>query len=185
MSESTLKTVETYHAGFPLRRGIPREELKSRLKLSPRVFNALIQKLIGQDLLIDRPPLLARPGHEIHFDQAQQANIQKLKRSFEQNPFNPPSLKECQADVGAEVMNALIEMGEFTPVSSDVIFRRQDYEEAVRRIGELLSQNDKITLAQVRDLLGSSRKYVQALLEHLDATGLTTRDGDFRRLKKK
>ena len=57
--------------------------------------------------------------------------------------------------------------------------------EAVGKVQEMLRQNEKITLAEVRDLLGTSRKYAQALLEHLDAIGVTIRDGDFRRLKKK
>jgi cell division protein FtsI/penicillin-binding protein 2 len=37
--------------------------------------------------------------------------------------------------------------------------------------------------SEVRDLLGTTRKYVQALLEHLDAIGVTVREGDFRKLK--
>ena len=41
-----------------------------------------------------------------------------------------------------------------------------------------------MTLAEVRDLLSASRKYVQAFLEHLDAIGVTVREGDFRRLRK-
>jgi selenocysteine-specific elongation factor len=52
------------------------------------------------------------------------------------------------------------------------------------RIQETLRQNGKISLAEVRDLFNTSRKYAQALLEHLDALGVTVRDGDFRRLKK-
>jgi selenocysteine-specific elongation factor len=183
--DSILQTVDAYHANYPLRRGIPREELKSRLKLSPRVFNAVISTLVKQGELAERSALLARPGHDIRFDGSQQTRIQKLARSFEQNPFNPPGLKECQAEVGAEVMNALIELGEYMPVSNDVIFRKQDYQEAVTRIRELLQQKEMITLAEVRDLLGTSRKYAQALLEHLDATGMTIRDGDGRRLRRK
>lgn len=185
MRERTLNVVETYHASHPLRRGIPREELKSRLKLSPRVFNALINRMTQQGLLMDRSAFLAHPGHEVAFDSGQQAKIQKLKRSFEQNPFNPPGLRECQAEVGSEVINALIEMEEFIPVSSEILFRKQDYEEALKRIREMLLQKETITLAEVRDLLSTSRKYAQALLEHLDAAGVTVRDGDFRRLKKK
>ncbi|MGE5465009.1 MAG: SelB C-terminal domain-containing protein, partial [Syntrophothermus sp.] len=182
---STVSTVDLYHTSYPLRRGIPREELKSRLKLSSRAFNAVINKLISQGQLSERSAFLAKSGHEILFDPDQQAKIQNLMRSFEQNPFNPPGLKECQAQVGPEVMNALVEMGEFVNVSSDVLFRKQDYNEGVSKIRAALLQNDKITLAEVRDLLGTSRKYAQALLEHLDATGLTVRDGDFRRLKRK
>jgi selenocysteine-specific elongation factor len=87
--------------------------------------------------------------------------------------------------MGMEVMNALVETGAFIPVSNDVVFRTQDFDEAVSRIRAALLLHEKITLAEVRDLLGTSRKYAQALLEHLDATGLTIRDGDFRRLRKK
>jgi selenocysteine-specific elongation factor len=185
LRDLTLQTVENYQAAYPLRRGIPREELKSRLKLPARVFNALINKLVGQGQLVDRSAFLAKSGHEIAFDSGQQVRIQKLERSFEQNPFNPPGIKECQDGVGPEVMNALIEMGTFITVSIDIVFRKKDYDEAVERIRTLLLQNEKITLAEVRDLLGTSRKYAQALLEHLDATGVTLRDKDFRRLKKK
>jgi selenocysteine-specific elongation factor len=145
----------------------------------------LIYKLISQGQLMDRAAFLSKPGHEIAFDASQQAKIQTLERKFEQNPFNPPGLKDCQAEVGTEVMNALIETGEFIPVSNDVVFRKPDYDEGVGRIREVLLQREKITLAEVRDLLGTSRKYAQALLEYLDATGLTIRDGDFRRLKRK
>ena len=185
LRDSTLQMVDAYHKSYPLRRGIPREELKSRLKLPPRVFNALVNRLIDEDSLSDRSAILAKPGHQVIFDDNRNQKVQELMRRFEQNPFSPPGLKECQAEVGMEVMNALIDMNEFTPVSPDIVFRRQDYDEGVARIHEILLQNSTITLAEVRDLLNTSRKYAQALLEHLDARGVTTRDGDYRRLKKK
>jgi selenocysteine-specific elongation factor len=104
---------------------------------------------------------------------------------FEQNPFSPPGVKELQQDLGEELLNALVESNELVTVSSDVIFRRQDYDLMVDRIRNEIRQKEKITLAEVRDLFNTSRKYAQALLEHLDATGLTMRDGDFRILRKK
>ena len=185
LREKTLQTVEAYHKNYPLRRGIPREELKSRLKLSPRVFNALISSLVNRNLLLEWRGALATPGHEVSFDSGQQAKVRALKQKFKQNPFSPPVVKECQAEVGEEVLNALIEMGEFVPVSTDVIFQKQDYDTAVTKVREMLFQNEKITLAEVRDLMNTSRKYAQALLEHLDAIGTTIRDGDYRRLKKR
>jgi selenocysteine-specific elongation factor len=45
----------------------------------------------------------------------------------------------------------------------------------------VLRQKGQISLAEVRDLFQTSRRYAQALLEHLDAIGVTVRDGDFRR----
>jgi selenocysteine-specific elongation factor len=52
----------------------------------------------------------------------------------------------------------------------------------VAKIKSALQKNGQVTLAEVRDLLGTTRKYVQALLEHLDAIGVTMREGDARRL---
>jgi selenocysteine-specific elongation factor len=54
----------------------------------------------------------------------------------------------------------------------------------VSKINNAIIQNSRIALAEVRDLFNTSRKYAQALLEHLDAMGITVRDGDFRKLKK-
>ena len=184
LHDKTLQLVETYHKDYPLRRGIPREELKSRLKLPPRIFNALIKKLIAESSIIDQSALVNKPGHEIRFNGQEQVKVQTLRRKFEVNPFSPPSVKECQAEVGEEIVNALIETDEFVTVSPDVIFRKSDYDTMVVEIHRMLERNGKITLAEVRDLFKTSRKYAQALLEHLDATGVTTRDGDFRKLRK-
>ncbi len=185
MQETALSTVQSYHTSFPLRRGIPREELKSRLKVSTRVFNALIALLVTRQLLTDSRSLLAMPAHNVTFDNGQQARVRDLNRKFEQNPFSPPSLKESQAEVGEDVLNALIDMDDFVLVASDVIFRKQDYDLAVKKIQDSLSEHETLTLAEVRDLFGTSRKYAQALLEHLDAEGITVRDGDHRKLRKK
>jgi selenocysteine-specific elongation factor len=185
LRDAALQMVDDYHKSYPLRRGTPREELKSRLKLSARVFNALVNRLIDEERLSDQSAVLAKPGHQVTFDNSRKQQVRDLMHSFEQNPFSPPGLKECQAEVGTEVMNALIDMKELTLVSPDIVFRRQDYDEGVAKVRETLARKETITLAEVRDLLNTSRKYAQALLEHLDARGITTRDGDYRRLKKK
>jgi len=184
LRDKTLQIMESYHKSYPLRRGIPREELKSRLKLSSRVFNSLIHKLITDHSITDHSGFIAKPDHEIKFDGGTQAKIQALMRKFEQSPFSPPSVKDSQSDVGEEVLNALVELEQFVAVSSDVIFRKVDYDSMVMKVQNVLIQNEKITLAEVRDLFNTSRKYAQAFLEYLDVIGVTVRDGDFRKLKK-
>lgn len=185
LRDRVLDTVKPHHKSFPLRRGIPREELKSRLKLSARVFNGLIVTLLRLHLLTESRSLLAMPGHEVRFDAGQQARVEALTRRFELSPFSPPSVKECQMEVGDEVLNALVEREDFVIISSDVIFRKEDYDLAVRQIQSALTQSEKMTLAEVRDLFNTSRKYAQALLEHLDSIGVTMREGDHRKLRRK
>lgn len=184
LRDKIIQVVESYHKSYPLRRGILREELKSKIKLAPRVFSAVINKLITNYIITDYGNAIAKPEHEIKFDKGTQAKIQAMMRKFEQSPFSPPSVKECQGEIGEEVLNVLVELDQFVAVSSDVIFRKVDYDLMAVKIRNTLIQNEKVTLAEARDFFNTSRKYAQALLEHLDAIGVTMRDGDFRRLKK-
>ena len=185
LHERFLQTVESYHTQYPLRRGIPREELKSRLKLSGRVFNVLLNRLTTDHSLTDDSPVIAKPEHEVKFNLDQQAKIQVLMRKFEQSSFSPPSVKELQAEVNEEILNALIESGWLVAVSPDVLFRKQDYDLMVDRIRKEIQHKGSVTLGEVRDLFNTSRKYAQALLEHLDTVGVTVRAGDLRILKNK
>ncbi len=176
--------VSGYHAKYPLRPGIPREELKSRLEVPPRLFNAAVQRLIADGSLRDSGSALALAAHEVRFDPQQRAAVAKLMRQFEENPYGPPTLKECQALVGDEILAALISSGSLVAVSAEVVFRKVDYDSMVARIRDLLSEKGEITLAEVRDQFHTSRKFAQGLLEHLDATGVTRRSGDVRRLSR-
>ncbi len=184
LQEKVFQLINSYHKEFPLRRGIPREELKSKLKLTPRIFNATINRLCADHLITDHSVWLAKPGHEIKFNGADQIKVKELMRKFEANPYAPPSVKECLSDVGEEILNSLIALGELVTVSQDVIFRKQDYEEMIAKIRGELQKKGTVTLAEVRDTLNTTRKYVQALLEHLDSIGVTMRDGDARKLRK-
>jgi selenocysteine-specific elongation factor len=184
LQEKIIQITAAYHRDFPLRRGIPREELKSKLKLTPRIFNSAVTLLVNQNLLLETGKSVSSPGHKIKFGTSQQSQINELMRKFESNPYATPSVKECQAEVGNEILNALVEMGELVAVSQDVIFRKKDYDEMVEKVRAELQRKGSITLGEVRDMLNTTRKYIQALLEHLDSTGVTMRDGDFRKLRK-
>lgn len=179
LKESILAALSAHHKTFPLRRGMPREELKSRLKLAPRLFNAALKQLE----LTDGGAWLALPGHAPRFSPAQQARVDTLLRKFAAAPYAPPSVRECQAEVGEDIYAALLELGQLTQVSPEVVFFQPDFEKMTGEVRGMLLARGQVTAAEVRDLFGTSRKYALGLLEHLDAIGVTIRDGDARRLK--
>jgi selenocysteine-specific elongation factor len=184
LKANVATALTNFHQAFPLRRGIPREELKSRLKLAPRVFNLILSKMEAEGDISGGPKWVALPGHIVRFSPFQQVKVDHLMAQFTAAPFAPPSIKECQVEVGEDVFNILLDWGDLVAVSSEVVFCKADKEVMVERICQALQQKEQITLAEVRDLLQTSRKYVQALLEHLDASGVTVRDGDYRKLRK-
>ncbi len=179
---------DSYHKIYPLRRGLPREELKSKLKLStnnsPRLFNAALKLMVQEGALREDGSLIKRYDHEIHFSNSQEQLINRLFLRFTDLPYSPPSVKECQADIGEDVFNALLETNQLTAVAPEVVFRTDDFEKMVAEVRTLIGINGSLTVAQARDHFNTSRRYVLAFLEYLDATGITTRSGDERRLKR-
>ena len=183
LREKAQREVEAYHKANPLRRGMPREELKSRLKLAARPFNAALKKLVQEGLLEENAALVQLPGHAASFNPQQQAALEGLLARFTAAPYTPPSVKEAQAEVGEEVYLALLDLGRLVQVSPEVVFRREDYAEMLRQVRAHFEQEPTLTVIQFRDRFNTSRKYALGFLEHLDAVGVTVREGDYRRLK--
>jgi len=188
IASKAIREVESYHQNYPLRVGISREELKSRISRitgsSPQLFNFAMHKLIADGELEESGPYVCRAGHEIRFNAGQETDVNRLLMRFEEDPYAPPSVKECQDDVGEEVVNALIELNLLVSVSPEVVFRRDDYDNMIVEVRQLMADGKTLTVAQVRDHFGTSRKYALALMEHLDTIGVTVREGDARRFKK-
>jgi len=184
IKDAVVAALTSHHQSYPLRRGMPREELKSRLKLPPRSFNLVIHRLASENILVESGKWVALPGHIVKFSPFQQIKVDELMAQFALAPFAPPSIKECQALVGEDIFSALLEFGDLVAVSPEVVFRQQDYQSMLETIRKTIRQQGQISLAQVRDLFQTSRRYAQALLEYLDTIGVTIRAGDFRREKK-
>lgn len=174
--------IAAYHRTNPLRRGMPKEELKSRLNLPPRVFNSLLSGLIADARVEEFGPLVRLPEHEIRFNARQQIAVDHLMERFWKNPYTPPTVKECQESVGNEVYLALLDLGRLIQVASDVVFSAEGYQDMLAQIKGLFTTQETVTAAQVRDHFKTSRRYALALLEFLDSQGITIREGDVRRL---
>jgi selenocysteine-specific elongation factor len=183
LSSTTLTIVEDYHTVYPLRRGMAKEELKSRLKISPRLFSGLISILITGNLLVENGPLVLCPGHEIKFSDQQEQDVQNSLKRFSASPYSPPSVKDTISAVGEDVYQAMVDLNLLVPVSPEVVFRQEDYDLMVAELMTMLQEKGTMSAAEVRDHFNTSRRYALAFLEHLDDEGITVREGDVRRLK--
>ena len=183
LAVNIISEVGGYHKDHPLRLGMPREELKSRLGLNTRLFNVIIHKLVSEGELAESGPMVLLPGHEIRFTPQQEKSVQQLLARFANEPYTPPTVKEAQAEVGEQVYSAMCDLGWLVQVSPEVTFRHEDYELMVAEITKLLETQGPLSAAQVRDHFNTSRRYVLALLEYLDSIGITVREGDVRNLK--
>jgi selenocysteine-specific elongation factor len=189
-------TLTEYHAQYPFRPGMPREELKSRLRSvdtgpvqgradrwSTRLFNELVARGAAEGTLQERGEFLCRPDFHITFTPEYQARVDGLLAAFRREPFTPPSVAESTAMTGPDVISALLYQGVLVRLSEDVLLLRETYEEMTSRIMAFIKEHGSMTVAQVRDEFNTSRKYALAVMEHLDERKITRRVGDERVLR--
>jgi selenocysteine-specific elongation factor len=162
---------------------MPKEELKSKLNITPRLFTGLVRKLTEDGSLREDGPLILQPDHEIQFSPQQEQSVEKLLKQFSASPYSPPSIKDSKSAVGEDVYQAMVDLDYLIPVSTEVVFQKEAYDQMVAEVKTLLTSQETISAAQVRDHFNTSRRYVLALLEHLDEIGVTIRQGDVRKLK--
>jgi selenocysteine-specific elongation factor len=170
--------LEQHHRAQPLRRGAAREEVRSRLGLNGRVFDALTQTLAGAGQLVDLGGVLALPGREIALSAEQQRAADRFVAALDANPNAPPAPAEF--GISAELLAALADQGTLVRGADGVVFGAARLAEIQRETLRLLERQPSLTLAQFRDHFGSSRKYAQALLEYFDQQRVTRRVGDAR-----
>ena len=184
ISDRATRELEAYHDAHPLREGMAREELRGKLGVAPGSFPSVVQALSEEARVAERDGFIALPGHRVELP-ADGGAAAPLLELLGRQPLAPPSLAEAtrQAGASAEVVRALAQRGDIVRVGDDVAFTKAAYETAVAMVRELISDSGSITVAQLRDRMGASRRPVLALLEHLDSERVTRRVGDARVLR--
>jgi selenocysteine-specific elongation factor len=185
LSDESARLLAEHHRRFPLRPGMPREEWRSRLGLGARELDAVVVALAAEGALLEiasggHGAYLKLTTHEPRLSPEQEHMVAEMLARFERDPFTPPTHPEVEAALGAEVSAALVEQGTLVKLGDTILLTRAAYLEALRRIIAHLQANGTLTVAEARDLLGTSRKYMLAILEHTDQQRITTRHGDDR-----
>jgi selenocysteine-specific elongation factor len=176
LSARAREAVSAHLTQYPLRKGIGKEELRSRLGLSPRVFGAALAALAERGDLVDAERLVSLPGWEPRPNPSQQRAIEDFLALLRADRYSP----SVEKPPSEEVVAYLVESGTVIDVGGGVVFASEAYEEMKARVLSAIEARGKVTLAEVRDIFGTSRRYVQALLEHLDEAKVTRRVGDER-----
>jgi len=170
--------LKEYHRRAPLRRGMPREDIKSRLNAKGRAADALLATLAADGSVSDLGSLLALPEHEISLTADQQRQVDAYRAALTAEPISPPAPDAF--GISPDLLAAMVELGYAVRVADGVVYGTGELTAIEARVKEILDTNGSITLAEFRDVFGTSRKYAQAVLEYLDRQRITRRVGDAR-----
>ena len=169
----------SYHGQHPLRRGASREELRSRLGMSAQIFTDVLVRMEETGDIAEEGALVRLPSHSPRPTKAQTGEAEAYLQRLDSEPFSPPT----DSPIDGELLSLLVDEGKVVKVSDSVVFSASAHARMVEKISAHIREHGEITVADVRDLLGTSRKYALALMDDLDHQRITRRVGDARILR--
>jgi selenocysteine-specific elongation factor len=191
LKDETLQILETYHKSYPLKVGMPKEGLKAKLPkgLGSRAFNLLVQELARSGKIAQERELLRLSGHKVALKEDQKDVRQRMEKAYLESGLQPPYFKELVASMGLnsgmveDVIGHMVQEGVVVKVKEGLYFHRDVIEELKRRLTSFLREKGEITTPELKEVTGVTRKYMIPLIEYFDATKVTLRVGDVRRLR--
>ena len=179
LKEVLLKTLQDYHKKFRLRKGMVKEETRSKIesKFKTREFDILLDMFKNEDIIKVEDNMVSLAQFNVVFNEKQL----QIKKLIENN------LDKCGLDTILTVEEVLAGKREYEEVLEALIgntveklddtyvMSKKIYEQAKDILLKYLDENKEITLGEYRDLVDSSRKNCMIILENFDRNKVTKR----------
>jgi selenocysteine-specific elongation factor len=188
----SCSVLESYHRENPLKTGISKEELKSKFpgSASTKLFTLILNRMIKEGDLALEDDTVRLASHKVSLQVNEQALQQDILTIYRQSKLTPPYfrdvIKKLQVNPASAkgVLNLLIGEKKLVKVKEDLYYDRDAVETLKSELITFLKDNEEISTPVFKDMTGASRKYVIPLIEYFDATHVTIRIGDIRKLRK-
>lgn len=193
LRQKAIKILESYHKDHPLKAGMSRQGLRSKLapSLNSKLFGALIQDLTKSNTVIQEKEVIRLSGHRVALGADQEDVKHRIEQTYLQSGLEPPYFRDLAASIGensARVKEILVHMLEektLVKLKEDLYFHRRAIENLKNELVSYLKANSEITTPQFKEMTRVSRKYTIPLIEYFDSTRVTIRVGDVRRLRER
>jgi selenocysteine-specific elongation factor len=166
-----------------LRFGITQEEIWRNIKFDRALIDFVLDSMIQRQQIKKMNDRYSLISFHVQLTVDQTRAVEKVNQTMEKSPFSPPDLKMLSDGLGIELLNYLLSSGSLIKVNEEIAFRKKECDAMLAFVRQTIEKNGTLTVSEFRDAFGSSRKYALAFLEYLDSSGVTVREGDFRRLK--
>jgi len=183
---SVRRIIAEYEIRSPLAPGVPGRTLREGLRAHEEVVDISIREMERFGEIETRGPLVSRTGWAPS-PSARDVEIgNHLAHDICAGDQQPPSVSELVSRYGGSVpglLRFLERQGRIVQVETDRYYDRSVLEAMIARLREALVPGTVYVPAQLRDVLGFSRKFLIPFLEYCDRSGITERRGDGRTLR--
>jgi selenocysteine-specific elongation factor len=189
--EEIRSFLEEYHRMHPLKNGMSKEELKSKLPVytGNRLFQMAVNRMIKEEKIVQEGDIVRLTAHRISLGQDQTVIREKILKNYQESALTPPYFREICAEPETDakqaqsVLMVLLGEGLLVKVKEDLYFHAPAVEKLQLLLTDYLKKNGEISTPQFKELTGLSRKYLIPLIEYFDSQNITIRIGDIRRLR--
>ncbi|OGW63405.1 MAG: selenocysteine-specific translation elongation factor [Nitrospirae bacterium RBG_16_64_22] len=190
LKDRIVSAVSAFHRDNPLKPGIPKEELRGRLGggLPLRLLNKTLDLLARDNRAAVDRDLVRLPDFGVRLGGAETDTIARIVALYREAGTQPPLREELPGKLGtdaktvADLLRQAASRGDLVRINDSLYFHREAYESIRRILRETLAARKELTVAEMRDAIGTTRKFAVPLAEHLDSAKFTLRVGDKRRL---
>ena len=170
------------HSLHPLGKGFPQAVLQGRLDVPKQAFSELITTLTGSGKIVRDEDTIALSTHKPRLSPDQEIVISRILKLFEERQANPPTRGELAGQIpnSEEIVRFMCQQNMLIELPEGILFERKHYQNIKTEIINFLRSNDSVSIQQVRELFGFSRKQILALLNKLEEEKVIRRRGDIR-----
>lgn len=181
IKEKIYSEISYYHQKYRLRLGIPIVELISKIKLNKKETQAIIEKLIEQKELRKQGNFISFKEFKIVYDNKELKDKEKIEKILLQSGLKPQPVSQIieKNKINKELVESLVG-NTLIKLNDEIYIHINIYQDALKKVKEHFKKEEKLTLAEFRDMSGSSRKYTMAILEYMDKKELTKRVENYR-----
>ncbi|MBC8377303.1 MAG: selenocysteine-specific translation elongation factor [FCB group bacterium] len=175
------QVLEKYHEQEPLGRGLPREKL-TELGQANREF--ILASALQEGTLKNQGDLWQLSGHQGTLDPGDEQAKQRIVKIFNDSNFSSPSLDELKGSLDAQeytVLQWMIQHKELVRIDKDFHLLNSQIDYFIEALKNWFRTNPELTVAQLREFIPTTRKYILPMLNYAERKGLLLRDGDIRR----
>lgn len=184
-TEKILGTLAEYHKKYPYRPGMKKAEIHMTFfkKIKQNVFDLYIDMLAEQETVRRHQEFLSLPTFEIQKDATYQKAEKIICDTFQQAAydfakFSEIDFKGIDRGTADDIIMGMVDRQEVVKLAEDMYTLLVLVDNAKEKIIERLKENGGvITIAEVRDMFGTSRKSAKPLLEYMDSIKVTKKTG--------
>ena len=178
LSSEIVEAVARYHTEHPLEPGASLQSVRASVGGHEEVLNAVVARLVAARKIAIKDGLVGLAGWEPRVGERERETLEKLLQRLLRAGAEPPSVGELEESFGVGVEGLLRFMersGKVVQVEKGRYYEADQIKQLLNRLDVGMAAGRIYAPAELRDVLGVSRKYLIPFLEYCDKIGFTTR----------